>query len=267
MQRSRSALTLLGVILGGCSLTSLDGFSSNGSPRTGEGASVPGLDGGLVDGRGGGSSGGGPGPVVDGAPSSSIAFVQGQDRDLGGSGSGSISLREPVGAGNAVVIAVEYDSMATVTVSDGSATSYTPIVGPADALGSRGVLLAGFDLPGGARTFSVSLSGPSGTFLLVYLHEYRGLGAFDVGSWAQGTTKAADGMATSLAVGGANELLFAFGFSSYSVGVGSGFTERADLYMNLTEDRIIPSPGTTQATATMTSGNAWKILAAAFKGR
>jgi hypothetical protein len=52
------------------------------------------------------------------------------------------------------------------------------------------------------------------------------------------------------------------------VTTGSGFFLGVPFAGNLTEDRVIEQPGTYQATATVTtSGHAWGVLLATFKGK
>jgi hypothetical protein len=253
-------ISLAGTVLVGCSLTNLDGFSGG----TGSG----GIDSGWVS-PADADAGAGVDANTDTStthPDAPISFVQANAWDFGGSSSVKVSLKR-VEPKSAVVIVVEYDSTtATASISDGTSTPYVPVVGPADVkyYDSRSYIFAGFDVAGGDMTFSVSLNGGGNSYLLVYAHEYRGVTAFDVGSWAQGTNKDVDGMSTSLTTSSANELLFAYGFSN-RVAVGTGFTARSNDSGNLTQERFVPSPGLVRATATAASGNAWKLLAAAFR--
>lgn len=252
----------------GCSLTYLDGFSggavSGGAVDGGAVDDEAAVDGGAVDGSPTASNGEGG---ADGSSSTSpIQFVQARAANLGGQGTNKISFNSAVQANSAIVIALEYDSTATASISDGTSTAYVPVVGPADDGGSRSYIFASFDVPGGNMELSVSLTGASGTYLLVYLHEYRGVTSFDVGSWKKGTTKGVDGMSTSLTTASANELIFAYGFSNFAVAPGTGFEKRSSFYSNVTEDRLTDAGGQFNATATMVSGTGWKLLAAAFKG-
>lgn len=241
-----------------------DGAAAQGGDGGGTGEGVSGGRAPIAGGGGGGEDAGAQDATID-PPSSGITFVQVRARELNGFRGGKVPFEKPVQAGSAIIIAVEHDSTATVTITDDAKTSYVPVVGPADAYGTRSWIFAGFGVPAGVREVEVSLDGPSGEWCIVYIHEYRGLTAFDSGSSNSGTTKDTDGMRTTVTTTAPNELLFAWAFSSWSAAPGTGFTRRSDFYSNLTEDRIVGAPGTYEATATMTQGNSWKISAAAFR--
>jgi hypothetical protein len=99
--------------------------------------------------------------------------------------------------------------------------------------------------------------------------EYDGLalsGALDQAS-NSGTSTATDGIDTGpVTASKGGELLFAFTGATGTT-VGSNFMTRSTFGNNLVEDRLVPAAGSINATATMTAGSGWTILAATFKGR
>jgi hypothetical protein len=165
------------------------------------------------------------------------------------------------------IVVVTHDSTGTVNVTDGTTTTYTTVVGPTPSPGTHASIIAAFDVPGGDTTVTASVSGGSSpTYLLVYAAEYERLSAFDVGSVSRGSAPGPDGMTTTVATTQANDLLVGFRFS-VAVAPGSGFNLRSGFSQNVFEDRVVGAPGAFRATATMTSGPSWQMLAAAFKGR
>jgi hypothetical protein len=140
---------------------------------------------------------------------------------------------------------------ATVVAMAGSATSawifYAPVVTQ------------------GADSITVTLPGiPMNSLLEVYILEYSGIAALDSAMGQAGTTL--DMHSGFVATTAPGDLIFGYGVTGIAV-AGAGFNTRETLDGNLTEDEIFVSRGNVEATATMTAGNNWAMLVAAFKAR
>jgi hypothetical protein len=126
------------------------------------------------------------------------------------------------------------------------------------------------DIAGGPDAVTVTLSGPFGALIEVYLHEYAGFAAsnaFDVSTFNSGlATAAIDGIQSGpLTTTSDNELLFGFTVTG-SAEAGTGFTPRSRFHGNLTEDKLLGTRGTYEATATMVGGKGWSMTATTFRG-
>lgn len=258
---ARRPLALVLVLLvAGCSLA-LDDLS-NGTVAGGSDAATA-LDG-SGDGSGGGDSSAADadGKAGDDGGVVSTAFVQVMGLSMN-SGAGTATLKG-VGAHNAIVCAFTHDSTGTVAVSDGTSATYATLVGPTPNTGSHSSILAALDVAGGDTTLSVSIpGGTTPSYMVVYIMEYAGLLGFDVGAANNGGGTVADGMNATVTTTHANDLLVGYGFSG-RVAVGTGFTARSTYSNNLIEDRLLGDPGSYRATATMTNGQGWQMLAASF---
>jgi hypothetical protein len=69
----------------------------------------------------------------------------------------------------------------------------------------------------------------------------------------------------SMATNFTNELIFGIGTSDIVDAPGAGFTSRNTFNNNMTEDRLVTSTGSYNATETHASGNAWTMLMATFR--
>ncbi len=114
---------------------------------------------------------------------------------------------------------------------------------------------------------SVQLDAPVGEIEL-YVHEYANISAFGVAAGASGTgNTAVDGMQSPLVTTTvANELIFGYGTTGQAK-VGTGLTLRSGFRGNVTEDRLLPTPGSYRTTATMLYSASWTMIAATFKPR
>jgi hypothetical protein len=187
----------------------------------------------------------------------------------------TVAFARPVTEHNTIIVAVDVTPASATpapVITDSLQNRYAVVAGPYSVSGALQLYLAAaFDVAGGTDNVTVTWSGAPNVDL--YIHEYAGLAAVDAidgTSTARGTSSDADSVASaSVTVTAPNELLFAFvGADSADVTVGSGFYLGVTFIGNLTEDRVIEQPGTYQATATVTtSGYAWGVLLAAFKGK
>jgi hypothetical protein len=112
---------------------------------------------------------------------------------------------------------------------------------------------------------TVRLNG-SATFLEVYIHEYSGLDTsfpLDVTASSIGNSATLDsGPATT---NFANELIFGWGPDGGG-GAGSGFTARSTFNGNITEDKVVSTVGTYNATASRSGGSGpWSMQMATFR--
>jgi hypothetical protein len=199
-------------------------------------------------------------------PATPIAFVQANAVKSGAQTTAAVAFMQAVTAHDAIVLEVDDNGPGAVTVTDSLGSTYEPMVGPVTNSGFRLTIFAAFDVRAGSDTITVTFSAAPATESHLYAHEYAGLVAFDVGAGATGTSAATDGVASGfITTRYANELLFAYSQTGVVV-AGTGFTARSTFDSNVSEDQLIPTVGTYQATATMTSGSSWTIVAGAFRG-
>jgi hypothetical protein len=198
-------------------------------------------------------------------PPPPITFVQVAATDFGANLTGQLAFATDVTAHDAIIACATFDNTsATLSLSDSLGSSFTTLLGPVDVAASsrRHYLFAALDVAGGSDTITATLSAAAPSRFEVYIHEYANVSAYDVGRAAIGTS--ASMTSGTMNLSGSNELLFGYAWSSDTVTVGSGFTARSTAYSNVTEDMIVTSAGSYEATASQNS-NAWAMLAAAFK--
>jgi hypothetical protein len=172
-------------------------------------------------------------------------------------------------AGNLNVVAVMWgDTTSTVSsVTDSKGNIYALAVGPTKATGLTSAIYYAKNIAGGSNTVTVKFNQTAG-WPNVNVLEYRGLDTanpLDVKAAATGTgTTANSGSATTTS---ANELIVGAGNPTSSfTAAGSGFSNRIiNSFGGISEDKIVSSTGSYNATATLTSGG-WVMQMAAFRG-
>jgi hypothetical protein len=205
------------------------------------------------------SSGGGGG---------GIGFVQVKSAVATSGSSVSITYPAAQTAGNLNVVAVMWgDTTSTVSlVTDSKGNAYALAVGPTRASGLSSAIYYAKNIAAGSNTVTVTFNQTAG-FPNVNALEYSGLDTaspLDVTSTASGSgTTANSGSATTTS---ANELIVGVGNpSSVFTAAGSGFSNRIiNSFGGISEDRIVTSTGSYNATATMTSGT-WVMQMATFR--
>lgn len=212
-------------------------------------------------------------PTADSGTPPAIVFVQAREGDTSSALNLPITFGSDVRAHSAIIVCISiYTLSVTLTgIRDIRGNTYTTVVGPYDANGTRHYLAVALDVASGPDTVTATVSGNPSPFLGMHIHEYSGLarqGAFDVGSATAGTSAAVDGMVSGAKSTTADrELIFGYGVSSDTAYPGTGFTARSGFATgDVTEDKIVSVRGTYQATATMTVGNRWEMLMATFRG-
>jgi hypothetical protein len=174
-----------------------------------------------------------------------------------------------VAPGNAIVVALGYagSSVSVVSINDTQNDTFVPVFDTTGINGNRYWLRAAVGVAGGPTNVTVQLDAPVSGGIELYVHEYADVSAIGVATGASGTTKAVDGMQTSLLTTTVpNELVFCYGTSVTGAAVaGTAFTPRSRFHSNVTEDRIAPTPGAYRAIGTMTSGTEWALIGATFK--
>jgi hypothetical protein len=183
------------------------------------------------------------------------------------------TLNGTIKAGNAIIIGVGTYSPktdGTLMVTDSLGNTYVEVVGPVSALdaASDETIFATFGADGGNDVITVNINGSTlKSYIEVYAHEYSGVTGFDVGTSQRGTNAGTDGIQSGFVnTSQNNELIFAY-VDTGIANAGTGFTSRCTLEDDLSEELIVADAGSYQATATMTQGNIWLILMAAFKGQ
>jgi hypothetical protein len=206
------------------------------------------------------SSGGGR---VDG-----ISFVQVKS-GVATSGS-SVAVTYPAAqtAGNLNVVAVMWgDTTSTVSsVTDSKGNTYALAVGPTKATGLTSAIYYAKNIASGSNTVTVKFN-RTASYPNMNVLEYSGLDAanpLDVESAATGTgTTANSGSATTTST---SELIVGVGNpTSVFKSAGSGFVSRMiNAFGGISEDKMVNSTGSYNATATPTSG-LWVMQMAGFR--
>jgi hypothetical protein len=255
-----------------CSLL-VDTGNLSGGPSSNDAGPQSNADGSRDASPAGDSAPDGSAGAPDGATPTTIAFVQAREDETSTGTSLSTAFGSDVGAHHAIIVCVSIYTLAvTVTaINDTRGNTYTTVVGPFDAHGTRHYLAVALDVAGGPDTVTVKVSGNPAPYLGMHIHEYSGLArqtAFDMGAAAAGTTSAVDGMASGVKTTTADhELIFGYGVSSDTAYPGTGFTARSGFATgDVTEDKFVSIRGNYQATATMTAGSSWEMLMATFRG-
>ena len=171
-------------------------------------------------------------------------------------------------AGNLNVVAVMWgDTTSTVSsVTDSKGNTYALAVGPTKATGLTSAIYYAKNIAGGSNTVTVKFN-QTASYPNVNVLEYSGLDTanpLDVRAAATGSgTTANSGSATTTS---ANELIVGAGNpTSVFTAAGSGFTSRIiNAFGGISEDKIVSSTGSYNATATLTSGT-WVMQMATFR--
>jgi hypothetical protein len=198
----------------------------------------------------------------------SISFVQVKSTTQTSGTTVAIAYPAAQTAGNLNVVAVMWgDTTSTVSsVTDSKGNSYALAVGPTKATGLTSAIYYAKNIAGGSNTVTVKFNQSAG-YPNVNVLEYSGLDTanpLDVSAAATGSgTTANSGSATTTS---ANELIVGAGNpSSGFTGAGSGFSSRLiNGFGGISEDRVVSSPGSYNATAPLTSGS-WVMQMAAFR--
>ena len=202
-----------------------------------------------------------------GANAASAAFVQGRNAQVTSGAKASLAFSKANTAGNLIVVFVIWDNPGAVTVSDTRGNTYTAATARQNWGNnwSAQVFYAS-GISAGSNTVTATFGTSIKSFGIVYLHEYSGLASVspvDASSSGVGTTALMSSGAVTTTQ--PNDLLFAAGASDNVVtGAGTGFTKRLTGFDNLTEDRLVPSTGSYEGTATQ-NGSTWAMQAVAFK--
>jgi hypothetical protein len=195
-----------------------------------------------------------------------IQFVQASANSIAnGQATVTVQLPAPVTAGDTLVVCADASSSTGLSIMDTLGSQFVVAYSSIDGSGTQSGIGYAIGVAGGAETvtFGIQSSGPL-DFLEAYVQEYSGVSAFDVATAMSGTaTLMESGYATTTAP---NDLVFAFGITG-TARAGTGFTTRSNYNDNLTEDEILVSPGSVEATATQVSGSGWTLTMAAFKPR
>jgi hypothetical protein len=204
-----------------------------------------------------GSSGGG-----------GISFVQVKSTVATSSSAVTITMPAAQTAGNLNVVAVMWgDTTSTVSsVTDSKGNVYALALGPTKATGLTSAIYYAKNIAAGSNTVTVTFNQPA-SFPNVNVMEYSGLSTtspLDVASGATGSgTSASSGSVTTTS---ANELIIGAGNpTSTFTAAGTGFSNRIiNSFGGISEDKVVSSTGSYNATATLTSGT-WVMQMVAFK--
>jgi hypothetical protein len=171
-------------------------------------------------------------------------------------------------AGNLNVVAVMWGDTARAvsSVTDSKGNSYALAAGPTKATGLTSAIYYAKNIASGSNMVTVTFNGTA-AYPNVNVLEYSGLDTgnpLDASAAAMGSgTTANSGTATTSS---ANELIVGAGNpSSGFTAAGSGFSSRTiNGFGGISEDRVVSSTGSYNATAALTSGT-WVMQMAAFR--
>ncbi len=208
------------------------------------------------------------GYTYNAATGGTIAYVQSKSATLTSGSSEAIAFSAAQTAGNLNVVAVMWgDTTSTVTsVTDSKGNTYALAVGPTKATGLTSAIYYAKNIAGGSNTVTVKFNQTAG-WPNVNVLEYSGLDTanpLDVKAAATGTgTTANSGSVTTTS---ASELIVGAGNpTSVFTAAGSGFSNRIiNSFGGISEDKIVSSTGSYNATATLTSGT-WVMQMATFR--
>jgi hypothetical protein len=210
----------------------------------------------------GDAAGDAPGPPRPGG----IQYVQGNaGANVNNQATVSVTLPQPVTAGDAIVVAVDATSDQMIAVSDTLGSQYTIAYSTDDGNGIESGIAYALDVAGGTAivTFTIDTTNPV-QFLEVYVHEFSGIAVPDGATGMSGTSM--DMHSGPVTTTAAHDLIFAFGATGRA-SAGNGFTPLLDFNANLSEYAIQTAAGPIEATETMNSGIDWILTMAAFKPR
>ncbi len=203
-----------------------------------------------------------------GAGGGVINFVQVKAATATSGSSLAIAMSAAQTAGNLNVVAVMWgDITSTVSsVTDSKGNIYALAVGPTRSSPLSSAIYYAKNIVAGSNTVTVTFN-QTASFPNVNVTEYSGLdmtNPLDVTSSATGSgTTANSGSATTTA---SNELIVGVGNpTSVFTAAGSGFTSRIiNSFGGISEDKVVSSAGSYNATATLTSGG-WVMQMVAFR--
>ena len=195
-------------------------------------------------------------------------FVQVKSTTQTASASVAVTYTVAQTAGNLNVVAVMWgDTTSTVSsVTDSKGNIYALAVGPTKASGLTSAIYYAKNIASGSNTVTVKFN-QTASYPNVNVLEYSGLDTanpLDVRAAATGSgTTANSGSATTTS---ANELIVGAGNpTSVFKSPGSGFTSRViNAFGGISEDKVVSSTGSYNATATLSSGT-WVMQMATFR--
>jgi hypothetical protein len=195
-------------------------------------------------------------------------FVQVKSATLTSGASEAITFTAAQTSGNLNVVAVMWgDTTSTVSsVTDSKGNIYALAVGPTKASGLTSAIYYAKNIASGSNTVTVKFN-QTASYPNVNVLEYSGLDTanpLDVRAAATGSgTTANSGSATTTS---ANELIVGAGNpTSVFKSPGSGFTSRViNAFGGISEDKVVSSTGSYNATATLSSGT-WVMQMATFR--
>ncbi|HTR49940.1 MAG TPA: hypothetical protein VMJ10_04475 [Kofleriaceae bacterium] len=196
-------------------------------------------------------------------PPPPVGFVQ-VDANEDFSDSVDVEMSAPLQVGDTLVACAYADGPDSVAVTDTQHNMFTQIVGPAMyGPGGNVYLFAAYATKAGSDT--VTLAGTNGLDLILFVHEFVNVGAFQAGSSQHGTDQSTDGMTSGAIAAAPATMLFGCGISQESM-AGTNFATLSTFDSNITEYRIVSQAGSDAATATSTGFPAdWTMLGAVFR--
>ena len=115
----------------------------------------------------------------------------------------------------------------------------------------------------GPDSITVTLDMPSSGYEM-WIVEYAGRTVLDDSSSVTGVASASLST-TTLTTTGTNDLVIGGFVGGGTLGMGPGFTLRSNMFNDVFEDFVAPTPGTYDVTADVPAGNGWFVSAAAFR--
>jgi uncharacterized repeat protein (TIGR01451 family) len=181
------------------------------------------------------------------------------------------AFASPVTAGHLLVVWVWYNSatQSVATVTDTLGNVYAKAVGPTTGSGAmaswRQELWYAKNSVGGSVTVAATFTGSFAAEKAITAHEYAGADPTAPLDGATGAAVSGTNVATgAVTTTASNELIFGAALMQGAGTAGAGFTQRSSIASNVSEDKVVSTPGSYTATF-VNSSQAAIVQMATFK--
>ena len=201
----------------------------------------------------------------DGGGSAAIDFIQAKGSGYDTATTGALAWPAAVTTGDLLLVGIDFGSSTgtVATVTDDLHNTWT-LAGPIDGY-TREYVAYAIANGTGLDTTQVSVT-ESSNYLELRLHEYRGVSATTPLDGVFGNSIDTMPATVSVTTHAPNQLVFVMTIfiAATTPSAGTGFTLRDNYADDLTEDKIVTTPGTLNATTMYSSFSQWTSMVAVF---
>lgn len=207
------------------------------------------------------------------AQAAGIAYVQGKVRDSLSSTSNSVTFNTNTTSGNTIIVGIRVSAIGRiVNVTDSQGNTYTKDLDSTNC-GIQNLIFSATNIASGPDTVTVSISGTNAN-ISFHVLEYAGLAKSNVFDKAKASCTTSPNVnldsGNTLTTTQANELVVGFGIMQFNQTVaayGPGFVQRLGSTGSRmwSEDRVVSSIGTYNASMTASVANNWNMMTATYK--